>query len=147
MKTLEYIGPKADGERHMREHTNIEWFPGDRHDVSDAHAEELLKHPTSWQHVPAKLASAPKATVKDADPDPVLPAWVSKGMALGATDFQLQNISEAGGPDTEAGAAAWKDATGTDWKPDAHAGTSKSQVKRVATQKAAAKKPAAKKAK
>lgn len=51
MKTLEYIGPKQDGERHLKDHTGITWMPGDVHEVDDKHAVDMLKHPTSWREV------------------------------------------------------------------------------------------------
>lgn len=45
----------------------------------------------------------------------VLPDWAKRGIELGATDDQLEAVAAAGGPETEAGAVVWRDATGTDW--------------------------------
>lgn len=148
MKRLQYVGLKVDGERAFQERTGIEWMPGDEHDVKDEHAELMLPHTDVWKEVPPKaaaLAAAPSAKKVPEPGEPVpLTDWAKKGIELGATDDQLEAIAQAGGPDTEAGAALWKDATGTDWKADADAGASKSQVKRVTAQKTAAKKTAKK---
>lgn len=126
MKQLAYTGLKTDGERAFKEHTGIEWFQGDVKEVADDVAAEMLKHPTIWCEVPAPavpLAAAsaanPAKAGEESDEDTELPEWAKKGIELGATDEQLEAVAQAGGPETEQGAALWKDATGTDWTPAA----------------------------
>lgn len=149
MKTLEYIGLKIDGERAFQERTGIEWMPGSEHQVKDEDAEVMLKHTDVWKEVAPKAQAAakledkaPAAPVAPAGGSP-LPEWAKKGIELGATDEQLETIAQAGGPETEAGAWLWKDATGTDWTPTAPT-TTEEKAKPVA-KKAAAKKVPAKK--
>lgn len=87
---IEYIGPKVDGERHMRAETGIEWFPGAVHDVSDAHAALFLAHPTSWKAAEAgAVPPVPKpverpADEPDAEEDPVTPQLHTKPVAAPA---------------------------------------------------------------
>lgn len=158
MKKLEYIGPKVDGERHLSERTGIVWKPGDVHEVAPEHAEDFLKHPTSWREVAMDLGAAGHMTadgnltlakVTVAADAAQLPAWASKGIELGATDEQLEAVGQAGGPETEQGAALWKDATGTDWTPttEVKATVKEPKAAKVPAKKAAAKKAPAKKAK
>jgi hypothetical protein len=149
MKTLAYIGLKIDGERAFQERTGIEWMPGSEHEVKDEDAEVMLKHTDVWKEVPPTA----KATAKLEDKVPAapvapaggsqLPEWVKKGIELGATDEQLEAIAQAGGPESEAGAPLWKDATGTDWTPTAP--TKTEEKAKPAAKKAAAKKAPAKK--
>ena len=124
MKRLEYVGLKQDGERAFKERTGIEWFPGDTKDVAEDVATEMLRHTDVWREVPGatarKAADAGMALI-GADGSALfgtgLPEWAKKGIELGATDEQLEAVAQAGGPETDEGAALWRDATGTDWKP------------------------------
>lgn len=151
MKRLQYIGLKEDGERAFKERTGIEWMPGAEHDVKDEDAEQMLRHTDVWREVPPKASKAALASAPAAAPqaqggagEPGLPEWAKKGIELGASDEQLEAIAQAGGPDTESGAALWRDATGTDWKP---AETTAPAAKKTAAKAPAAKKTAAKRVK
>ena len=77
---IKYVGQKLDGERAFMEVTQLEWFPGDSHEVSDAHAEKMLQYPGVFamddepltgdqiNPVEAGLARAKPATFKPAKP-------------------------------------------------------------------------------
>lgn len=138
MKRLEYVGLKKDGERAFKEHTGIEWHPGAQHDVADHIAEQMLKHSDVWREAsgkPAALAQAPQDSAPAGTDSTELPAWAVKGIELGATDDQLEAIAQVGGPETEQGAALWKDATGTDWQPESNPATGKAAKKTPAAKK------------
>ena len=45
MPQIKYVGLKMTGEQAFIDDTKLEWFPGDSHEVSAAHAEKMLKHP------------------------------------------------------------------------------------------------------
>jgi hypothetical protein len=143
MKRLAYVGLKQDGERAFQARTGIEWMPGSEHNVEDGVAAEMLKHTDVWREVEPKLDSAPAAKPAP-QPESGLPAWVKKGVELGASDEQLEAIAQAGGPETEAGAALWKECTGTEFVKATVASAEKSKP---AAKKTPAKKAAAKKAK
>lgn len=69
MVKIKYVGAKHDGERAFKEHTGIEWFPGDVHEVKPEHAQQMLHHPdvfavheetTSLAHAKTPAAAAGK---------------------------------------------------------------------------------------
>ena len=67
MPQIKYVGLKMTGEQAFIDDTKLEWFPGDSHEVSAAHAEKMLKHPDVFA-----LADAPVG-LADAKPVAVPP--------------------------------------------------------------------------
>ena len=67
MPQIKYVGLKTTGEQAFIDDTKLEWFPGDSHEVSAAHAEKMLKHPDVFA-----LADAPVG-LADAKPVAVPP--------------------------------------------------------------------------
>lgn len=45
MPRIKYVGTKDDGESAFSRETQITWFPGDSHDMTDAMAARMLQHP------------------------------------------------------------------------------------------------------
>lgn len=71
---IKYVGVKKDGERAFKADTEIEWFPGDVHDVDSKVAEQMLRHPDVFVQVsgePVKPAPAPQFKAVAADQDEV----------------------------------------------------------------------------
>jgi hypothetical protein len=71
---IKYVGVKKDGERAFKADTDIEWFPGDVHDVDSKVAEQMLRHPDVFVQVSGEAvtpAPAPKLNAVAADQDEV----------------------------------------------------------------------------
>lgn len=64
MPQIKYVGLKTTGEQAFIDDTKLEWFPGDSHEVSAAHAEKMLKHPDVFALADTVPAAAETVTAK-----------------------------------------------------------------------------------
>lgn len=115
MPKIKYVGLKTAGEQAFIEDTKLEWFPGDSHEVSAAHAEKMIKHPDVFALAdePVGLADAKPAAVTPPPTDKVVCTLIElpDGSPLdiaGMDKAALQALAKTHGVDVHHSAGAAK---------------------------------------
>jgi hypothetical protein len=131
---IQYVGVKKDGERAFKHDTDIEWFPGDVHEVDVKVAEQMLRHPDVFVQVDGEAVTAagkPVLNAVAADQDEVDDEAIAKEAAAKKAKEDAQAKADAKAAAKAAQKQAAKDEAAT----------------KAAAKKTPAKKTAAKKAK